>query len=188
MKPSAMFMDKNTSNRDKFGAWLRASRNDYGLTVRELANQLGVSPAYISDIENGNRRAPIKHLEKIAKIFNLPEQELMYLTDLAGCSHGNHKDINEYLGSSPKAREAMRAAKNADLSDEEFLKIFLQVLDDAQRKDFIDEILYLAGDDKEGCLEWLSSLLNEEQIDAYIALTNQANEPEEIIEQSQKQN
>lgn len=188
MKPSAMFLNNDISNRDKFGAWLKASRKENGWGVREFAEMIGVSAAYISDIENGNRHAPLNHLEKIAKIFNLPEQELMYLADIAGCSHGNHNDINEYLADNPNARKAVRAARNADLSDEEFLKFFLQVLDDAQRKDFIDEILYLAGDDRDGCMEWLSGMLSEEQIDAYIALTNQEKESDQITEPSQKQN
>ena len=173
MKPSALFLNKDINNREKFGIWLKSARKDKGLGVRELAELLDLSPAYISDIEKGNRRAPINHLESIAKIFNLPEQELPYLADLAGCSHRNHKDINEYLADTPNARKAMRAAKNADLSDEEFLQIFLQVLDDAQRKDFIDELIYISGNDKKSCLEWLSDMLSEEQIDAYIALSNQ---------------
>lgn len=174
MKPSAMFMNKDISNRDKFGTWLRETRKEHGLSVRDLATSLNVSPAYISDIEKGNRHAPLNHLGKIAELFNIPEQELLYLTDLAGCSHDNHIDINKYLGANPTARKAMRAAKNADLSDEEFLKIFLQVLDDAQRKDFIDEMLYIIGDEeKEEFLSWISTILTEQQIDAYIALSEQ---------------
>ena len=174
MKPSAMFLDKNTSNRDKFGIWLRTTRKEHGWGVAEFASMLGMSSGYLSDIEKGNRHAPLNHLEKIAKLFNLPEQELLYLADLAGCSRGHHKDINDYLAENPNARKAMRAAKNANLSDEEFLEIFLQVLDDAQRKDFIDEILYIAGDpEKDNCLTWISSKLTQEQMNAYFTLSQQ---------------
>lgn len=183
MNPSAMFLDNKTSNRDKFGIWLKNTRQEHGWGVKEFAEMLGMSAGYLSDIEKGNRHAPLNHLEKIAELFNLPEQELLYLADLAGCSHGHHKDINEYLADNPNARKAMRAAKNADLSDEEFLEIFLKVLDDSQRKDFIDELLYIIGDDqKDEFLLWLSSILTEQQIDTYIALskhtTSTQNQPE----------
>ena len=174
MKPSALFFDKETSNRDKFGVWLKSSRTDLGLTIRELAEQLELSPAYISDIEKGNRKAPLNKLEALAQIFNLPEQELIYLADLAGCTHGNWQDINAYLGENQSARNAMRVAKHANLSDEEFFEIFMQTLDDAQRKDLIDETISLVPDqDKEGCFKWIASKLSKEQLAAYNALSSQ---------------
>ena len=174
MKPSAMFYNKEIKNREKFGEWLKSTRKDHGLTVRELAEMLGVSAAYITDIEKGNRSAPLNHLEQITKIFNIPESELMYLTDIAGSSRGSWQDLNDYLGDHKDARTAVRAARDANLSDEEFLEVFLQVLDDAQRKDLIDEILSKLSDkEKVECLSWLSTILTEEQIDSYINLTNQ---------------
>ena len=180
MKPSAMFKDKNISNRDKFGVWLRTTRKEHGWGVNEFASMLGISPAYLSDIEKGNRHAPLNHLEKITQLFNIPEPELPYLADLAGCAKGSWQDINDYLADNKPARDAMRAAKNANLDDEEFLEIFLQVLDDAQRKDFIDKLLYLVGDEeKDNCLAWISSKLSEKQIDAYIALSTSQEEPKQ---------
>ena len=174
MKPSALFFDKETSNRDKFGVWLKTTRTEHNLTIRELADQLSLSAAYICDIEKGNRKAPINKLEALAQIFNLPESELIYLADLAGCTHGNWKDINEYLHENQSARNAMRAAKHANLSDEEFFEIFIQTLDDAQRKDLIDETLSLVPDkDKEGCLNWILGKLSKEQVNIYNQLSNQ---------------
>lgn len=176
MKPSTMFLNNDVKNREKFGLWLKTTRKEHDLSVRELAEKLGVSAAYISDIEKGNRNAPVNHLEKIAKIFNLTESELLYLADLAGCSRENWQDINDYLGEHKPARDAMRVAKNANLSDEEFFDIFIQTLDDAQRKALIDEVLYLAGDkEKDNCLAWISTKLTKEQMDAYNALS----EPQE---------
>ena len=174
MKPSVFFFDKETSNREKFGIWLKTTRKEHDLSVRELANHLGVTASYISDIEKGNRYAPVNHLEKLAKLFNLPNSELMYLADLAGCSRENWQDINDYLGENKPARDAIRAARNANLSDEKFLDIFIQTLDDAQRKDFIDETLSLVPDDeKDNCLKWISSKLSQRQLEAYIQLSDQ---------------
>ena len=48
----------------------------------------------------------------------------------------------------------------------------MQILNNEQRKDFIDEILYLADDtEKESFLSWLSTTLTEEQINSYIQLS-----------------
>lgn len=39
------------------GAWLKAKRKRVGLSLREVARRAGVSAAYLSDVENGNRHA-----------------------------------------------------------------------------------------------------------------------------------
>ena len=41
------------------GASLRKRRQDLGLGLRELATLMKISPAYLSDIERGNRRSTI---------------------------------------------------------------------------------------------------------------------------------
>ena len=172
MNPSKMFVNKEISNRDKFGVWLKTTREEHGYSARELAGKIGITASYLCDIEKGNRHAPLNHLDTISQIFNLPERELIYLQDLAGCSRGYWLGINEYLANNKGARDAMRAARNANLSDEEFLEIFMQILNNEQRKDFIDEILYLADDtEKESFLSWLSTTLTEEQINSYIQLS-----------------
>ena len=68
MKPSTLFFNKDINNREKFGVWLKTCRKEQDMSIRELANELGLSAAYISDIEKGNRKAPVNHLEKLAKI------------------------------------------------------------------------------------------------------------------------
>lgn len=183
MNPSKMIFNKEISNRDKFGTWLKTTREEHGYSARELAGKLGITASYLCDIEKGNRHAPINHIDSIMQVFNLPETELIYLQDLAGCSRGNWSGINEYLAENESARKAMRAAKNANLSDAEFMEIFLQVLNDEQRKDFIDEILFLADDeDRERFLNWLPTKLSEAQIDSYLSLSqSKSNEQEKTL-------
>jgi len=48
-----------SNNQNEFGSALRLSRVGSGLTLRSVANKLGVSVSYVSDIERG-RRAPFK--------------------------------------------------------------------------------------------------------------------------------
>lgn len=53
-----------------FGENLRRHRKAAGLSLRELATKLGISPAYLSDIERGNR-APFSgdKLTKVAEVL-----------------------------------------------------------------------------------------------------------------------
>lgn len=42
--------------RAPIGRTLRAQREDAGITMRTLAKRLGISPTYLSDLENDRRR------------------------------------------------------------------------------------------------------------------------------------
>lgn len=160
MNPSAVVFNKTISNRDKFGYWLKNTREEFGYGMNEFAEMIGMSAGYLSDIERGNRNAPLNHLSKISEIFHIPENQIMYLTDLAGCGRRNWQDINDYLAEHKPARDAMRAAKNANLSDEEFLEIFLKVLSEEQRADFINDLLAVAEpQEQEALLVWLETIL-----------------------------
>ncbi|MDF2961562.1 MAG: Xre family transcriptional regulator [Paenibacillus sp.] len=61
---------------------LRDMRKLKGFTIRELADRSGVSAAYISQLENGNRGVPSPDvLMKLSEGLNTPYSELM---DIAG--------------------------------------------------------------------------------------------------------
>lgn len=65
---------------------LRGLRRLKGFTIREVASRSGVSTAYISQLENGNRGLPSPEiLKKLSEGLNTPYSELMkiagYLDD-----------------------------------------------------------------------------------------------------------
>lgn len=122
MKPSEVVFNDKISNRDKFGTFVRNRRLELGISVRDFAESLGLSPAYISDIERGNRMAPVEHLEQIATILKLEEGDMEFFIDLSGCSHSNWPEINEYLAKNKSAREFVRLARDKGMSGEEFLE------------------------------------------------------------------
>jgi PTS system nitrogen regulatory IIA component len=65
-----------------FGATLRLLRVDAGLTLRELADRVGVSNAYLSRVENGHDAPPTPdRLTAIARAFGLPATALVELAD-----------------------------------------------------------------------------------------------------------
>lgn len=109
---------KNNDERT-FGQFVRACREEKGLSVRGMATKIGCSAAYLSDIEKGNRYAPKNYLDEIFKALELPEENRQDFLDLAGTSRGFlFEDINSFFGQQPLARVAMRTAMETNPSDE----------------------------------------------------------------------
>ena len=134
MKPSQVVYNDKITNRDKFGFYVRERRQELGISVRAMAEMLGISPAYLSDIEKGNRMAPIDYLDQIAAILAIEEDEREFFVDLSGCSHSNWPEINEYLAKTKEARTAIRLARDYGLSEDEFLAIVVTYLEEREKQ------------------------------------------------------
>jgi len=55
---------------------------------------------------------------KLIDVLKLKDDELDDFYDLAGCSHSNWADINDYLKDNPNARRAIRLARDRGLTEE----------------------------------------------------------------------
>lgn len=55
---------------------IRNERLRRGLTVKELAAQIGITPAALNHIENGSRNPAITTLRDLAEAFGIPVSEL----------------------------------------------------------------------------------------------------------------
>ncbi|MDR6548976.1 helix-turn-helix transcriptional regulator [Paenibacillus qinlingensis] len=76
---------------------LRDMRKMKGFTIRELADRSGVSAAYISQLENGNRGIPSPDvLMKLSEGLNTSYSELM---DIAGYLESSQ--VNQQFESNP---------------------------------------------------------------------------------------
>ncbi len=53
------------------GKKLKLRRIEHDLTCKQLAEQMDVTPQYISDIERGVKNPSIKLLRKIARLYNI---------------------------------------------------------------------------------------------------------------------
>ena len=72
------------SQPKSFGFYLQSHRSGK-MTLRKFASEIGVTPAYISDIENSRRDPPGKELlEKMAKVLSITGPDLVVFYDLAG--------------------------------------------------------------------------------------------------------
>src|SRR5579859_2716572 len=103
------------------GDLLRDARVAADLSLRDLAKKLGITPSYISDIEN-NRRVPSEDvLRQLAETFDLKFDELMALAGRVG------DDAERYLRQHPTAGVLFRRISDRRLSEEELKKLVEQV-------------------------------------------------------------
>ena len=62
--------------RYKNGLKIRAARVKKGMALAQLAEKIGKTAPYLSDIERGNRRGTYATLEMIARVLDLPVEEI----------------------------------------------------------------------------------------------------------------
>lgn len=71
-----------------FGAKIRELRASRGITLKEMADGLGISPAYLSALEHGHRGRPTwSMVQRIIGYFNVIWDEAEDLARLARLSH-----------------------------------------------------------------------------------------------------
>ena len=108
-----------------FGEYVKQKRESLGKSLRGVAAELGISSAYLCDIEKGYRKPPQKRLEAFIEILGIKsEEEIDEFYDKAGISkQGQHTDINSYLENLPNARIALRTAKKNHFSNEDWIDV-----------------------------------------------------------------
>lgn len=103
-----------------FGQRLRELREARGIALKTMADELGVTPTYLSALEHGRRSKPNwSFVQRVIHYFNIIWDEADELQRLADLS--DPKAVIETGGLSPKAtRLANRLARQiGDLSDDD---------------------------------------------------------------------
>lgn len=72
-----------------FGKMVRQERKDRGMPIGEMADKLGVSTPYLSQLETGVRPATGRVLDKIIALFDLNQTDAEALTRAAAHSHAS---------------------------------------------------------------------------------------------------
>ena len=101
------------NDRQVFGAFLKEKRNDRTITVRAMAELIGIQPGYYNDMESG-RRTPIELalLDKISGALRLSGEDEKKLLDLVGkAREAAPPDLTGYINTTERARIALRVAK-----------------------------------------------------------------------------
>ena len=108
-----------------FGEKVRALREARGITLKQMAEDLGVSSAYFSALEHGHRGRPGSGLvQQICGYFELMWDEAEELKRLAQLSHP--RVVVDTSGLSPKATQLANVlAERIETMDEETLEWIL---------------------------------------------------------------
>ena len=117
------------ANAANFGAFLQQKREEKRITLRKMAEMLGYSAPFLSDVEKDRRNPPeLAKLEQIAKILDLTYEEQQTMYNLAGKKRDSvAPDLSEYIMSREYVAAALRTARDLDAGEEEWLR-FVQEL------------------------------------------------------------
>ena len=103
----------------KFGEVVKKYRGKKSL--KQLGDELGISAAYLSDIEKGNRYPSKDKVDKFIKVFNLQSHEKDKFYDLVAKESPNKykvsSDIAEYIMKNEFLRNFIRIAKDKKLDN-----------------------------------------------------------------------
>lgn len=101
------------NERKTLGEVVRQARTEKGVSLRQQAGKLGMSPSYLSDIEN-DRRVPAEPvLESLAELLDLDFDDLMTVAGRFG------ESTERYLKSHPLGVKLLRRIARMNLRDEE---------------------------------------------------------------------
>ena len=117
-----------------FGDRMRKLRGARGVTLKAMAEAIGVSPAYLSALEHGKRGRPGWHLiQRILSYFNIIWDEAEEVARLARISHP--RIAIDTSGLNPKATElANRLADEIGKLDIAALEEMMALLDRRKKK------------------------------------------------------
>jgi transcriptional regulator with XRE-family HTH domain len=117
-----------------FGEKIRKLRLERGVTLKDMASAIGVSPAYLSALEHGKRGRPGWHLiQRIIAYFNIIWDDAEEVVGLARISHP--RIAIDTSGLSPRATElANRLANEIGKIDEPTLAAMLALIESRKRK------------------------------------------------------
>ena len=117
-------MNANTAAPANFGEFLQRKREEKQITLRKMADLLGFSAPFLSDVEKDRRNPPeLAKLEQIADILGLSYEDKETMYNLAGKKRDSvAPDLPEYIMSRDYVAAALRTARDLDAGEEEWLR------------------------------------------------------------------
>ncbi|MCA9178169.1 MAG: helix-turn-helix transcriptional regulator [Planctomycetales bacterium] len=113
----------------RFGPFVRTQRIERGITLRDFARRLSVSPTYVSQVERENFSPPAEPcVRRIARILEVDEDELLALAGRVA------DDLPEIIRSQPRVMAAfLRTAHGLSSQDLQQLVVQAQSLKNRHR-------------------------------------------------------
>lgn len=111
------------------GQKLRSMRAERNITMKDMAEAIGVSPAYLSALEHGRRGAPTWYLvQRVITFFNVIWDEAEEIERLAQISHP--RVVIDTSGLGPEATElSNKLARQVSNLTEADVRALLDLLD-----------------------------------------------------------
>lgn len=107
-----------------FGEFLQRKRTEKQITLRKMAEMIGITAPYLTDIEK-DRRNPLEmeKLELISRILMLNDEDKTTMYDLAGKKRNSvAPDLPDYIMEHDYVSAALRTARDLDASEADWLK------------------------------------------------------------------
>ena len=124
----------NATDSINFGQYLTEKREERGLSLRKMAQELGVSATYLSGVEK-SKYAPLiaERLENASAILELTSSEKDEMYDLAGQQRDTiAPDLTEYIKNHAYIGLAIRTSRETDAGEDEWLE-FIEKLKHRKR-------------------------------------------------------
>lgn len=105
-----------------FGQFISEQRYKHSMKCQDLAQKIGISTAYLSQLEHGIRVNPEPMLLlKIAHVLDLSVEESITLFDLFSETSGQlPPDITDYLDGNKIVQQFLRQAREANATEEDW--------------------------------------------------------------------
>jgi transcriptional regulator with XRE-family HTH domain len=111
-----------------FGPTIRLLRQAKGISLREMARQLGVSPAFLSQIEAGRQhKIPRARIVQVAEMLGVSEGYLL------GTAKQVHPDLMKFLSETPEAAEFMVTAMRSGMIAQDYTSL-REIVSDKKRR------------------------------------------------------
>ena len=112
-----------------FGEFIQRKRVEKQIPLRKMAERIGISAPYLSDIEKDRRNPPeMDKLELISQVLLLSEDEKSIMLDLAGRKRNSvAPDLPSYIMERDYVSAALRTARDLDAGEEEWMKFVAEL-------------------------------------------------------------
>ena len=114
--------------RTRLGDLLRSIRMKADISLRKMASDLGISPAFLSAVENGKKKMPDAWLTLIPETYNLSADEIEEFKDVAYESFDTVA-VNIANASETNKKLAIRFARRFEDIDEKTSEELLSILE-----------------------------------------------------------
>lgn len=149
------------------GEFLRKKRKEKKLTLKQLADGIGLSQTYLSQIELGDRNASSDILEKISQKLDTPYIELM---EIAG--YWKKSDIEEHLSNLRDEYDYDNLLFSLAVKASEFVEIgnTLNIEEDkiSYKEEDLAEFLYSYAEVRRNAQKWVKDFWDYENEERYV--------------------